>query len=120
MREEIYDRPDRKRDPQTGRLLVAPESGLYTLLRETVRKNKSEGFETFIFLHCAGHGITNQSGLSVMLLNRNSEDAQKLSISIQHYFSLLGSMDGAYVIAVLDMCRTFVSDTERTDLRDKL
>ena len=120
MVEDLHHRPPREKDPLTGRLLIAPESGLYTLLRKAVIQNKKEGFETFIFLHSAGHGITNQSGLSVMLLNKKSDDAQKLSFGIQHYFSLLGSMDGAYVISVLDMCRSFVSLTEITDLRNTI
>ena len=73
---------------------------LKDLARE-IRKNWERGRErTFIFIYYAGHGEL--EGLTYAVLN----DAKKRRFPIEMVIRTLGTNEGAYVVAILDCCRS--------------
>ena len=74
---------------------------LFKDLGREIRKNWERGRErTFIFIYYAGHGEL--EGLTFAVLN----DVKKRRFPIEMFLRNLGTNEGAYVVAILDCCRS--------------
>ena len=69
-----------------------------------VYENNEQGKKTFIFLYYAGHGEMDL--FTYAMLNADTDD--KYRFALEQQLRTLGRIEGAYVIAVFDCCRSHV------------
>jgi len=84
-------------------------SRTFLAIMDKVYDNNEQGKKTFIFLYYAGHGEMDL--FTFAMLNANTKD--KYRFPLEQQLRTLGRIEGAYVIAVFDCCRSHVNPALR-------
>lgn len=84
-------------------------NSIFKEMQKQLRANAKNGEKTLIQVYFAGHGHI-QDGLTNVLLN--SSNPKKVTFNLEARLRTLATIEGSYVIGVLDNCREMLNVTD--------